>query len=256
MTAITPTMTVGEIVARYPAVATTLEGFGIDYCCGGRKTLAEAVERKGLDLREVVSGLEATASVQTGDERDWRTASLGDLCDHIEATHHQFVRRELPALAARLDRVVKAHGERRPEMHEVAKVFRGFAAELTAHMHKEEQILFPAIRAVESGQTIRGIGAPIAVMEQEHDDAGRALERMRELTGGFAVPMDACGTYRALLEGLRALESDMHRHVHKENNILFPRVRERIRRDEGVAPSSSPHDPTPTACASCGGLQR
>ncbi|HRQ72996.1 MAG TPA: iron-sulfur cluster repair di-iron protein [Phycisphaerales bacterium] len=234
MPAINETMTVGEIVARFPAVATALESFGIDYCCGGRKTLAEAVERKGLDLDRVVTGLEDAASGPIENERDWRNASLSELCDHIEATHHEYLRRELPALAGRLDRVVKAHGDRRPEMHEVAEVFRDFAAELNAHMLKEEQILFPAIRAVEAGQTIRGIGAPIAVMEQEHDDAGRALERMRELTGGYAVPMDACGTYRALLEGLRALEADMHRHVHKENNILFPRVLERLGRDEGA----------------------
>ncbi len=234
MSTITKTMTVGEIVARFPAVATALEGFGIDYCCGGRKTLAEAVERKGLDLDEVVTGLEDAASGPSADERNWRAASLSDLCDHIEATHHEFLRRELPALASRLECVVKAHGDRRPEMHEVAEVFLGFAAELNAHMQREEQILFPAIRAVETGQTIRGIGAPIAVMEQEHDDAGRALERMRELTRGYAVPMDACGTCRALLEGLRALEADMHRHVHKENNILFPRVRERLGRDESA----------------------
>lgn len=228
---------VGQLVRQRPDRSRVFENLGLDYCCGGKLPLADACAKAGLDPDQVVSQiLEADAQTDERDRHlvDADAMSLSDLADHIEQTHHAYLRSELPRLDAITSKVAHVHGDKDPRLAEVRAAFVDLRDELTSHMMKEEQILFPAIRAVEAGQTIRGIGAPIAVMEQEHDDAGRALERMRELTNGYAVPMDACGTFRALLEGLRTLEADMHRHVHKENNILFPRVRERLGRDEGA----------------------
>jgi regulator of cell morphogenesis and NO signaling len=226
--------TVGELVAERPARSRVFEELGIDYCCGGRLSLAEACARKGLDPDEVSRRLTAIAFVEP--ETDWRAAPLAALCDHIVSTHHAFLRRELPRLRGLLTKLVRVHGDRHPELRDTLDVFGAFADELTAHMTKEERVLFPLIAGLESGAVPRTpfVLQPIAVMEAEHDDAGRALAEMRRLTGGYEAPADGCGTYRVALAGLAELEADMHEHVHKENNILFPRA------DRLVAPDQAP----------------
>lgn len=230
MRALTVEDSVADWVMDMPARARVFERLGIDYCCGGKKRLLDACAARGLSAPAVRDELAATRNEPGGEgvERDWRVAPLGDLCDHIERRFHAALREELPRLAGMLQRVVKAHGERHPEIRVVAQVFDAFREELGAHMLKEERVLFPAIRDLERGRRPAGccanLDAPIAAMEHEHESAGQALQRMHELTGGYQAPEDGCTTYRVLMDGLATLEREMHAHVHLENNVLFPRA--------------------------------
>lgn len=218
--------TVGELVAERPARSRVFEELGIDYCCGGKLSLAEASARRGLDVDAVSRRLAEADAEGVAGGTDWRAARLADLCGHIVATHHALLRRELPRLHGLLAKLARVHGDRHPELRDTLAVFEPFADDLAFHMTKEEQVLFPLIARIESGQAAPTpfVLRPIASMEAEHDDAGRALSEMRRLTGGYAVPADGCNTYRAAMAGLAELEADMHAHVHKENNILFPRA--------------------------------
>lgn len=232
MTATAPTIhtTVGELVAQRPSRSRVFEQLGIDYCCGGKKPLAELCAARGLDADTVLTVLLAAEAGSAEQATDWTQAPLADLADHIEHTHHQYLREELPRLGRMVHKVASVHGDRFGWMRDIARIFNAFSKELYMHMDKEEQVLFPMIRSLEhDGQVTdspcgHGIDAPIQVMEHEHDDAGRALEEMRKLSSDYTPPGDACNTFRATLDGLAQLEADMHQHVHKENNILFPRA--------------------------------
>jgi regulator of cell morphogenesis and NO signaling len=155
---------------------------------------------------------------------------MTSLVDHIVTTHHAYLREEFPRLTKMTERVAQVHGERHSELPEVRDVFAALRNELEMHMQKEEQILFPMIKQLDSGGAGGAAGHcgtianPINMMEQEHDSAGDALGTLRKLTGGFAVPVDACNTYRVMLDSLAKLEVDLHQHIHKENNILFPKA--------------------------------
>lgn len=228
--------TVGALVVEKPHLARVFERLGIDYCCGGRQTLDEACSRAGVDadqLARLLDEAEASAAGQDRDEEDWAAAPLARLTRHIVERHHVYLRAELPRLAQLISKVVAAHGDKHPELAEVARTFDALHAELASHMMKEERVLFPIVetmeQAAESGQPLPAfhcgsVDNPIAVMEDEHQHAGDALARMRALTSGYTAPEDACPTYHALLGGLSQLESDLHLHIHKENNILFPRA--------------------------------
>jgi regulator of cell morphogenesis and NO signaling len=232
MTTLNPEATVGELVAEKPARSRLFEELGIDYCCGGRKPLDQACRDEGLDPEQVVRRIEEADRQAAAPERDWTRASMSELADHIEQTHHAYLRKELPRLSELTSKARQVHGENHPELIEVERVFLGLRGELESHMMKEEQILFPIIRQLEQSDAAPtfhcgSVNNPIGVMEDEHDNAGRALSRLRELTGDYAVPEDACGTYRAMLDALEHLEWDLHLHIHKENNILFPRASRR-----------------------------
>lgn len=221
--------TIGGLVAEQPGRARVFERLGIDYCCAGRKPLLDACAARGLDAGDVVRALEAEDARGAGSETDWTREPASALADHIEATHHAYLRAELPRLEAMIAKVVKAHGARHPELAALQGVFAGCRAELADHMEKEERVLFPWVRRLEAGKAGSGyppwsVARPVACMEHEHEAVGRALERMRELTGGYRPPEGACTTYRAMLHALAELEADTHRHVHKENSILFPRA--------------------------------
>lgn len=229
------TTTVGELVVERPARARAFERLGIDYCCGGKLPLAEACRKRGLDPHGVVEALDAVEERQSAD-RDWSTSPLAELADHIEQTHHAYLREELPRLSAMTKKVAAVHGDTHAGLKELADVFESFAYGLASHMEKEERVLFPMIRVLEQGGPAGGPGidAPVAAMEEEHDEAGQALQAMRRLTDGFTPPRDACNTYRAMLDGLAQLKADMHAHVHKENNILFPRAQRLAKQSLGV----------------------
>jgi len=232
MTAITPEKSVGRIVAENPARARVFEKHRIDYCCGGKLPLQEACQRRAISVHEIIHELaECDRAGNALGESDWMSAPLTELADHIVATHHQYLRQELPRIQALSARVAAVHGDHAPEVLSVLSVFQGLHQEMTEHMMKEEQILFPAIRAMEhSAEAPLAFGgamsSPIRCMEHEHESAGAAVARLRSLTNGFEPPADACNTWRVLYASLAGIEQDLHTHVHKENNILFPRALE------------------------------
>jgi regulator of cell morphogenesis and NO signaling len=223
-----PSMAVGRLVSEWPGGARVLDRLGIDYCCGGRVPLARACAARGLDCAEVLKELEAcearAAEAETG---DWLPGTSSGLADVIVATHHAYLRRELPRLSALSAKVAEAHGGRHPELCEVRDVVGALKRDLETHMLKEEWVLFPMIRrqeeAIAAGEApLGGIAEVVRAMEHEHEGAGAAVARLRALTNGYEPPGDACGSYRSLLSRLAELEVDLHHHIHKENNILFP----------------------------------
>jgi len=229
--------TIGELVAERPARARVFEGFKIDYCCGGKKPLADACRARGLDPQTVLDMLAIVDDTAPRDERDWTKATITELCDNVESTHHAYLKEELPRLDFMARKVAMRHGDHRPELVELRDVFLVFKDELESHMAKEEQVLFPLCRRLDRGDASSpshcgSVQNPIRVMIREHDDAGNALERMRDLTHGFVPPGDACNTYRAYFDALATLERDRHRHVHKENSVLFPKA---IEAERGLA---------------------
>ena len=192
-------------------------------------TLAEACAAKGLDPATVAVMLEAAAQVSGPKPAvDAATMSLTSLADHIESTHHAYLKEELPQLVEKADRVAYKHGWRDPRLPAVAQTMRELAQEMFDHMAKEERVLFPLVRALEqkgvAAHSCGSIANPIRQMESEHDSAGNALVRLRELTDGFQPDADSCNTHRAMLAGFAQLEGDLHDHVHKENNVMFPRA--------------------------------
>lgn len=230
---ISKTSSVGQLVAQRPLRACVLEQYGIDYCCGGKASLEDACRKKGLNVEEILEKLLAADRKEAQSSApDWTTASLKDLIDHIIATYHQPLRQELSRVVQLAEKVARVHGDNHPEMIEVLNVFNRFKAQLELHMQKEEMVLFPGIASMEATGTPQifgcggGIEHPIEVMNQEHDDAGMALSAMRRLTRDYTPPGDACSSFKLLLSSLAQIESDMHQHVHKENNILFPRALE------------------------------
>ncbi|MFQ5790463.1 MAG: iron-sulfur cluster repair di-iron protein [Acidobacteriota bacterium] len=230
--------TVGDIVARVPTLSRVFEQAGIDYCCGGKKTLQEACREKRLDPQGFLGRLEGAQSL--GDEEvvvDAAAMPLAELADHIEQTHHAYLRSELPRLNAMTEKVASVHGDKEPRLGELRNAFLALAQELSSHMMKEEQILFPMVRQLDASEAAPmfhcgSLANPIRQMEMEHDHAGSALERQRELTDGYQPPEWACNTYRAMLDALAHLERDLHQHIHKENNVLFPRALE-MEREKG-----------------------
>jgi regulator of cell morphogenesis and NO signaling len=224
MTALDPKRTVGELVTERPARSRVFEAFHIDYCCGGQRPLEEACKEASVGTRRVLEALQnADAKHADPGERNWAEAGSAELIEHILSVHHQFLRRELPRLDGLIGKVVEAHGRKRPELRDVRTVFLALRQELQSHMNKEENVLFPAVVGAEAAGSSGPFDGPIAVMEHEHAAAGRALASLRGLTGDYTPPADACNTYRAMLDGLIELERDLHQHIHKENNILFPR---------------------------------
>lgn len=220
---------IGDIVAEKLSRSRVFEQYGLDYCCGGQTPLGEACKEKGLDPKEVLNALsESDAEVKEGDSTDWRKAGLTELADHIETTHHVYLKKELPRLNELMTKVVAAHAERHPELPKVAGILSALKTELTQHLIKEEEVLFPIIRQMEStGETDSHCGAlanPIGVMEMEHNNAGNALANLRSMTNNFQPPEDGCTTYQALLAGMADLEFDIHQHILKESSILFPRA--------------------------------
>ncbi len=225
--------TLGAIVGGNFLAASVLERYGLDFCCGGKRTLDEACSGRHIDVAKVEAELKempAQAGAEAGPDTTWDTA---DLADYIVSRHHGYVRAQLPVISAHLAKIARVHGERHPELHSVASHFAEIASEMQMHMMKEEQVLFPYIRALSKAATAGGplppdmfgtVKNPIRMMEAEHQSTGNELDVVRQLTNDFAVPADACTTYRVCFEELEAFDRDMRRHIHLENNILFPKA--------------------------------
>lgn len=224
---------VGRLVAEHPEWACVFEQYNLDYCCNGKNSLQEACRNKGVSLDAVLEKLSVIDKNKLpADAQDWMKTSLRELIDHIVVCYHQPLGEELPRLGRLIEKVVRAHGDKHPKLLELADIFKLFREQLELHMQKEELILFPGISGIEAGGPPRvfgcggGVEHPIEIMMQEHDDAGESLAKMRHLTNDYIPPADACETFKVLLHSLAKLELDMHQHVHKENNILFPRALE------------------------------
>ncbi len=224
--------TVREIALDQPASIRVFEKLGIDYCCGGRKPLAQACAERSLDLQSVLAALESTDASKDA-STDWTTASLESLCQHLVTTHHEYVRREIPRLGKFATKVVARHGDDRPELPQIQQLIKTAGDDLLEHLGKEEAMLFPYITNLERNLATCGprslgcFGAvrnPIRVMMAEHDAAGDMLAQIRALSCDYTPPEGACPTFRGFYQALAEFESDLHRHVHLENNILFPRA--------------------------------
>lgn len=225
---------VGDVVAEDYKLGAIFKRFGIDFCCGGGITVEKACAKKGVDVAELEQALYSASHSRSaagpGDPRQWKPDFLAD---YIVNVHHQYVRENIPVLLQFSQKVAKVHGGARPELIEIAKRTMELADELHAHLQKEEEVLFPYVKALVASQqngetaakTFDSVEEPIALMEEEHDRAGTLMLEIRELSDDFTPPEWACNTYRALYAKLEEFEEDLHRHVHLENNILFPATR-------------------------------
>jgi regulator of cell morphogenesis and NO signaling len=230
---ITPCSKVGELAATVPATMRVFDLAGIDYCCGGHRTLREACERAGAATDALLAALLEAAAAPPSPERDFLIEPLSSLVTHLIVVHHTFTREELERASKLMAKVAQVHGGRHGEVLEMRGVLQGLRDELEPHLMKEERVLFPYICALEHartcGEPVRAgpfgpVSNPVRMMNQEHESAGAALEALRALSSGYAVPHDGCASYRSLFDSLQSLERDLHRHIHLESNILFPRA--------------------------------
>ena len=235
MTLIT-TKTVREYAIETPQTIRVFEKLGIDYCCGGNRPLEEVCAAANLPVDELLKSLEtAMAEPAKPSERELRAGSLAELMAHIVRTHHAYVRTEIPHIESLIEKVCTKHGANHPELPHIRSVFRGLGQELTMHMMKEEAVLFPYIERMEEAVVQQEpimpapfgtVANPVRMMEHEHDNAGAALKAMRQASQDYTPPADACTSYQALYHALEAFETDLHQHIHLENNVLFPRALE------------------------------
>jgi regulator of cell morphogenesis and NO signaling len=232
---IEPSMTLGEIVTLRPSLAADLERRGLDYCCHGGRTLAEAARQAGLDASTVADELSAAHVGEPAAE--WASLGPVELVDHIETVHHRYLWAELPRISALVDKIVTVHGERHPELAEVQRLFAELRADLEPHLTREERELFPMIRRLATtdgpGSDTGALAAQIDALAAEHETVGDLLEALRRVTSGYTTPADGCASYSAGYRALADLEADTHLHVHKENNLLFPAVRAEPTRPSG-----------------------
>lgn len=225
--------TIGELVANDFRKAEVFRKFGLDFCCGGHKSVQDACVEKGIDVLKVEQALADVDSGVGTNNQDFNNWELDFLIDFILNTHHKYVSESIPMLYEFTTKVASVHGGSHPEVIEVAQLFRVVAEELESHMEKEEVILFPFIKKLVLAKKndipyrAPGFGSiknPINVMEAEHVSAGDCLKRINEITDNFTPPDDACSTYKVLYAKLKEFETDLHQHIHLENNVLFPKA--------------------------------
>jgi regulator of cell morphogenesis and NO signaling len=226
----------GQIVAENPNSAEIFEKHNIDFCCNGKRTLAEACIEKNIPINELVEELEKMLAAPVENRNTsfpLDQLTLTQLSNHIVTTHHEYIRKELPWIFTNLEKIASKHGANNPRLYKVFELFIEVKEELEAHIVKEEQILFPRIREIENiylqqtvvqNQQASYLQAPISVMEHEHDHAGTMMSEIRKLTNNYEVPDDSCPTYKLTFNALKAFELDLHQHIHLENNILFEKA--------------------------------
>ena len=228
------TKTVRDLAVEIPGATRVFENMGIDYCCGGKRSLSDACAAVGISLEEVEKSL-ATANDAHSEleESSFAMATLANLIEHIVEKHHDFTRTEMIRLKALVDKVCSVHGQNHLELETIRSLFHALCEELEPHMMKEERVLFPFIvgmeNAVRASLPIQvppfgTVANPVRMMMMEHDGAGELLKQMRQASSDYAVPADGCISYQTLYQALDYLEKDLHQHIHLENNILFPRA--------------------------------
>lgn len=224
--------TLASIVTAHHQTAPVLEKYSLDFCCKGKRTLAQACTEKGLSVESITQELEATAKIESASKAIFTEMNAGQLIGHILIHHHFYVKQIMPVIEEHLTKVAFKHGDNFPYMKEVLQLFTHLKNEMYMHLQKEEVILFPRIKELESMAQYNQkksinqnyIYGPVGVMENEHDEAGEIMYRIRELTANYAPPAGACTTFKLVLEELKAFEEDLHQHVHLENNLLFPKA--------------------------------
>jgi regulator of cell morphogenesis and NO signaling len=220
-------MTIGEIVALDYRAASVFKEAGLDFCCGGKKSLNETCSEKGINQNELLGKLKNLESAPNKGIHNFIEWEPGFLCDYIVNTHHKYVMKSMPELLSCTDKIASVHGERHPELAVVADLFSQINHELLQHMKKEEEVLFPAIKeaiSLRSEKAKEVIISEIARLSEEHEFAGGAMDRINVITSDYQVPADGCNTYNVAFKLLREFEDDLHTHVHLENNILFPKA--------------------------------
>jgi regulator of cell morphogenesis and NO signaling len=229
------TTTVREIAVTIPQSTRVFERLKIDYCCGGGMPLIDACTNAGVDFQELEQMLQnaANSGQQAKGEADFQQTALSELVDYIIDTHHVFTKDEMARLQPLFDKVVSVHGDNHPELRQANALFKQLVADLSPHMFKEEQILFPYIVNIAKAATHKlpppfapfgTVNNPVRMMMMEHDTAGEIVRELRKRTNDYTVPPDVCISYKTLYDALSAFEEDLHRHIHLENNILFPRA--------------------------------
>jgi regulator of cell morphogenesis and NO signaling len=238
-TKIAPETTIGSLVADNFRTVSVFHKYGIDFCCGGGKSLQHVCESKGLNVTEITAEIEQAMTLDRTEIDKLHQFGLRDLANYIELKHHKYVEENTPLLQQFLEKLVRVHGSRHEELLQIKTIFDNLARELAGHMRKEELILFPFIRnmeaSIKNGNPVphAGFGSvenPISMMEHEHEHAGNDLEAIQKLTNDFTPPEDTCNTYRITFEKLREFRDDLMIHIHLENNILFPRAIEMERK--------------------------
>lgn len=220
------TETIGQIVADDFRAAAIFKNAGIDFCCGGNKSLAEACSEKGIDPEKFTEELAEIKANNPAYSQDFKNWNLDFLADYIVNTHHKYVLTHLSDLAFYTQKIASVHGVNHPELIEVARLFSEIKKELLQHLENEEDVLFPAIKEVLKNGTAEAkatIISEITRMTGEHEYAGGAMDRINQITNGYLIPEDACNTYKVAFKLLEEFEDDLHIHVHLENNILYPR---------------------------------
>ena len=224
---------VKDIALSNPAARQVLEDTGLDYCCGGGKSLHEACLHTDVPAEEILNRLRENSKDISPGDANWTSAPLSDLTRHIRERHHRYVREAIVRVQTLLEKVGAKHGENHPEITDIQRLFTEVGREMIMHMQKEEQILFPYIDALEKAANTHGsveppffqtVRNPIQAMMKEHDAAGELVKQIRKGSSDYTAPADACPSYQALYQALREFEADLHQHVHLENNILFPRA--------------------------------
>ncbi|MBJ6800645.1 iron-sulfur cluster repair di-iron protein [Geomonas propionica] len=225
--------TVGSVVARDYRAAEVFEKYGIDFCCGGNMPLAQACREKGIDLAVLMRDLEETAARPLERSQNYDAWELPFLADYIVNAHHGYLKESIPTITAYANKIAQVHGPNHPEVAQIAQIFEKVAADLMQHLKSEEEQLFPAIRRLtemrkEGGapnpDEIKKLKAVLSELGHEHDEVGAAVHEIRRLSKNYAVPADACNTFTVTYQKLEEFEDDLHKHVHLENNILFPKA--------------------------------
>lgn len=224
---------VGSIVAENFRTAKIFTDYGIDFCCKGGIELSVACEKKGVDLNKITSEIKRVLNQK--DDSNYQDFGMADLVDHIVNVHHKYVETTIPSLKFYVEKIAKVHGDNHPELLEIRDEFFTTADALTTHMKKEEFVLFPYIKAMESARKnhfplspahFGDIKNPISMMEEEHETEGDRFRRISDLSNNYTPPADACQTYKVAFAMLQEFEADLHMHIHLENNILFPEAKE------------------------------
>lgn len=225
--------TIGQMVAEDYRIAQVFKNHKIDFCCKGNRSIEEVAEKKALDIHVLLEEIHEIQKQTNADDVDFKLWPLDQLADYIEKKHHRYVEERIPVLTQYLNKLCKVHGERHLELFQIEEHFNASAGELTLHMKKEELVLFPWIRKMVNAEKKNApldrphfgtVKNPIGMMMQEHENEGERFRLIAELSNDYNPPVDACNTYRVAFSLLKEFEEDLHRHIHLENNILFPKA--------------------------------